>query len=694
MKKQLTRTRILAFLLAVCTLTACYMLTACNKTPKDGVSEPLPEENIPTAEYRLPAKMTLRHREEKDTFEVQYSGDCMTITGSDGSKLTVEVDKHGRPLEEAYRYDDGKFRYHRKYEYDERGNVTAQIEYDEDGNEKYRLLHTYDGDGTLLKTVNTDSGRWLSSRSTHEYDASGREIKETNYDLLGNVSHIVESVYDERGNLLQETVYDENGNRTSRKEYEYDENGNRTKYVRKSGPDTYVYLYTYDENGNETEEAFYDGDDVLKSRREWKYAPDGTLREIADYDGDGVLQSRQESEYTSDGLPQREAYYSGETLVWQSEWKYDGHGNPTEGVLLSYNPDGTLETNVSRIQYEYDNNGRIAVRIESDEDGAVMFHDEYTYDEAGHEIKRTSTDGDGNFLNETVNAYDAAGHKTLYMSRGISLGEELIEREEWIYDENGWLVQVDDYHTLGEKVHRQTVYTDHDGNGNAGQILQYRFFDVDASTEYTYDEGGRLLRRVASDAEGVLREREEREYDADGRESRQTIYYEIRGISAVYESTYDERGIQTKRYILPDGTARELYEYDAEGKMLKRIQYSPHDGNVEASYEYEYNADGKPVKEITMQRYGSFCSYTITLYEYDETGKCINRDQYASDNPDSYEDNRISHRFYQYDEQGWMQSALGENYSYTVTERSSAILTEAQFERFLVYISEFIAAKE
>ena len=691
MKKQLTRTRILALLLA---LTACCMLTACNKTPKDGVSEPLPEENIPTAEYQLPAKMTFRHGEEKDTFELLYSGDGMTITGSDGSKLTVEVDKHGRPLEEAYRYADGEFRYHRKYAYDERGNVTVQIEYDEDGNEKYRLLHTYNEDGTLLKTVNTDSGRRLSSRSTYEYDASGRESKRTIYDLLGNVSRIVEFVYDERGNLLQETEYSADGTVNSREEYEYDENGNRIKYVRKSGPDTYVYLYTYDENGNETEEAFYDGDDVLKSRRVWKYAPDGTLREIADYDGDGVLQSRQESEYTSDGLLQREAYYSGETLVWQSEWKYDGHGNPTEVVHLSRSYDDTLETNVSRYQYEYDKDGRIAVWIQTDEDGAVFFHDEYTYDEAGHEIKRTSTDGDGNFLNETVNAYDEAGHQTLYMSRGIYLGQEEFERVEWVYDEHGWLVLEDRYHTLGEAVHTQTVYTDHDGNGNAGQISHYRFFDVDASTEYTYDEGGRLLRRVASDAEGVLREREEREYDADGREIRQTIDYESRGISAVYESTYDERGIQTKRYILPDGTARELYEYDAEGNMLKRVQYSPHDGSVEASYEYEYNAEGKPVKEITMTRYGSFCAYTITLYEYDETGKCINRDQYASDDSDSYEDNRISHCFYRYDEQGWMQSALGESYSYSVTERSSATLTEAQFERLLVYISEFIAVKE
>ena len=694
MKKQLTRTRILAFLLAAYMLTACCILTACNKTPKDGVSEPLPEENIPTAEYQLPAKMTLRHGEEKDTFEVQYSGDSMTITGSDGSKLTVEVDKHGWPLEEAYRYADGKFRYHRKYEYDERGNVLVQIEYDEDGNEKYRLLHTYDEDGTLLKTVNTDSGRRLSSRSTYEYDASGRESKVTSYNSIGGISNIRESVYDERGNLLQETVYDENGNRTSQKEYEYDENGNPTKYVRKSGIDTYIYLYKYDENGNETEEAFYDGDDVLKSRREWKYAPDGTLREIADYDGDGVLQSRQESEYTSDGLPQREAYYSGETLVWQSEWKYDGHGNPTESVLLSYNPDGGLETHVSRIQYEYDNNGRITVRIESDGNGTVMFHDEYTYDEAGHEIKCTGTDGDGNFLSETENAYDEAGHQILYASRSIFQGEEQSGRVEWVYDEHGWLVLEDRYHAIAEMLHTQVVYTDHDGNGNPGQIFHYRFFDVDTSTEYTYDEDGRLLRRTKSDAEGILRERDEREYDADGREIRQTIYYETRGTSEVYESTYDERGVQTKKSLLSDGTVWEMHKYGADGRPLKREQYSQNDGGVDFSYEYEYNADGKPVKEITMQRYSSFCAYTITLYEYDENGKCVNWDQYASDNPASYEDNRISHRFYRYDEQGWLQSALGDSYSYSVTERSTATLTEAQFERFLVFISEFIAAKE
>lgn len=607
MKKRLVRTRMLALLLLL-----LFLFAACARHTDDASSEPAPEESIPTAEYRLPARIQLKHWDEIEQFDVQYDGETMTFIKGNGSKEVVEVDERGR-LRESYTYNaDGDCTYHRAYEYDADGNTVVQIVYEPDGSERGRLLHTYSADGLLLKTVNTDSGRRIYRSTVYEYDAGGRKSKATEYDMIGDVSNVREYTYDANGNLALETYRYADGTIGAQTEYEYDEHGNLTKEDLDSGFLSHVYTYTneYDGNGRLTATDVY-YDDSWWDRDEYEYGSDGKLQKKISYTEDGAV-------------------YHINT--------YDAGGNVTEEISYS--------------------------------EGEIWLRVKHTYDEAGHEIRYAIDSGDG----------DEVVHWT---------------RE---YDENGRLVLENDYtHPTYGLI--QTVYTDHDANGNPAQAFQYVFLDIEALTEYTYDEGGRLLTRVASNRDGDLLEREEFTYDADGREIKQTIYNESNEVINIYESSYDENGIQTKRYYLSDGKLARLCEYDADGRMLKQEDYYRYSDIIESAHEWEYGADGVLVREVVTHRYGDGYIYEFIVYEYDESGRLTNRNQYSSFDRDSYsaETDRFRHTAYQYDEQGdflrevcYPDGESGVVYRYSVTERCTVTLTEAQYRQFLAYIDEQI----
>lgn len=172
------------------------------------------------------------------------------------------------------------------YEYDEQGNLTAEIKsnsykfsYDEDGNriqEAYftfidniqqQIDYIYDDNGKLIKEINTfDDGRnWAVE---HIYDESGLLIKTTgtqpnvkgatlyeyNSDgklilryVEGDAEDKTEYTYDEKGNLIKQTDFS-GGKEVYRNEYKYDE---KNRVIEKNsiyGTDYYdCYIYGYDE---------------------------------------------------------------------------------------------------------------------------------------------------------------------------------------------------------------------------------------------------------------------------------------------------------------------------------------------------------------------------------------------------------------------------------------------------------------
>lgn len=647
-------------------ILSALILASCAKN-KDDESSDTESEGIVVVkqDYLLPSSLLLRLGGEINRFNVGYDGGAMVTERDDGSGQIIEVDELGHLRKEWIYAAGGELFSHREYEYDENGNMVVQIEFEADGSEKYRILHTYGEDGLLLKTVKTDSGRRLRSQNSYayEYDADGRTTREITYKENGDVKSTREYTYDARGNLVLSSFSD--GTLSWQTQYEYDEHGNQTKYSR----DGKTTFYTYDESGNRIEEAYYDEDGGLNSRSVYEYTSDGLLQKETSYDADGALN-------------------------WQYENKYDGHGNLIEIASLFYSYDGEPVSGVTRYQYTYDANGRPATRTELDESGK---RHETAYDEAGREIKITVTDKSGKLLAETENAFDEAGHQILYASYDTLYGYEQTSRHIWKYDENGILVQEDEY-TSGTGIrHQQYVYAGHDANGNATQTICYYFIDVEALTEYTYNESGKLLTRVVTGTEGEFLEREELAYDADGREVRQTISYREYSTPLVYESTYDEAGIQTKQCLFDNGKPARLYQYDADGRLLKQAEYDEYNGNLKTAQEWEYDADGVLIKEISMHRYTDWEAYEITVYEYDENGRLKRSSLYASEDRDSYEDNRIYRITYAYDAQGWLQDEnllrsgeTGEDYHYTVKETCTVSLTEAQYQTLMSCLEEYI----
>lgn len=111
------------------------------------------------------------------------------------------------------------------------------------------------------------------------------------------------------------------------------------------------------------------------------------------------------------------------------------------------------------------------------------------------------------------------------------------------------------------------------------------------------------------------------EYDEKGRcICYKTQQYDENGVcisSIEKEFEYDENGnkVHEKSYV--DGSLDEErgYTYDAYGNMLSEIYYKDGKPNGEYTYEYEYDAQGKVLKKRYSIREGYIIEVVYTYYE-------------------------------------------------------------------------------
>lgn len=294
------------------------------------------------------------------------------------------------------------------------------------------------------------------------------------------------------------------------------------------------------------------------------------------------------------------------------KYQYDENGTL---VYESFDTDAKVMEGAEHYVYTYDSQGRLLTsRTESYYNG--MTFEEYTYDADGN--ISTYLTGDDQYQVFYKYTYDAEGKMLV---EDLDNGRKVYNYE---YNDAGQLVH--EYEAPLTELSYQCFYT-YDAKGN---LLSERYGDDYYgynTIAYTYDEHDNLL-TVAYDDE--LAASYTYEYDAAG-----NIIYEKETYDWDYwEYKYDSKGnlLESFEYIHDGGTTREIYEYNADGNVVKnRLESITYYGYVEegivmmALYmdmDSSYDAQGRLIREyLVISGEGTDETGVITVdYTYDANG--------------------------------------------------------------------------
>ena len=163
-----------------------------------------------------------------------------------------------------------------------------------------------------------------------------------------------------------------------------------------------------------------------------------------------------------------------------------------------------------------------------------------------------------------------------------------------------------------------------------GKLLKMKRYEPDGSlqsyTTYEYNNIGNLIRQNVYNPDHELLS--DSEYDVNGNQIRWSVYGSDGSLEMNFISEYGDNGNLRQRRIYQYDWLSSLEEYDDNGKKIRRTDYS-----VLFSYDYytvfEYNKR-EQVSLETVYYPDSSQNYYIT-YEYDDSGKLIQKIQYNSD---------------------------------------------------------------
>ncbi len=489
------------------------------------------------------------------TYEYDAAGQRTATVLPDGTRVATEYDRLGRPI----------------------GGATGDLsggskEFDALG----RLVRLTDSDGQTRSYERDAAGRviaeidGLGQRATYEYDAKDRMTKAT----LPN------------GQVLQAT-YDAAGNRTSRT----DLNGGVWRYT--FGP-TNLPLTATDPNGFT-----------------YTYASDGLGRNNSLTDPLGRV-----THYSYDKLGR--IVDATTPLGNVQSMQYDALNRMTQStdalgrvVKLSYTADNLLSSRIDAdgtTTLTYDVDSRLH-NVRTPRGDTTMTHDEmgrltswtgptgirtdYAPDVIGRAVQVTTTAGstqrvitDSGLLKSltdasgvTTSTYDAAGRATL-----IEYASGATEARE--YDTLGRVLKIT-HRTSSGAVINQFTYT-RDRTGRVVALVESN----NRRTEYSYDQGGRLLRERV--IEGATTTQTDYTYDDAGN----VLTRNSSGRSQAYSVDADDQ-------LLTDGEW--TYSWDAAGNMISRSRVGQLD-------EYQYDAQNRLVK---VTRTGTISTTIRYAYDYD-----------------------------------------------------------------------------
>ncbi|PRX24066.1 RHS repeat-associated protein [Orenia metallireducens] len=501
----------------------------------------------------------------------------------------------------AYSYDEGK-NYVTSitdpldntifYDYDDLGNLTSYT--DAKGNS---TTYNYDLRNLLTEVVDPNSNQTL-----YDYDSAGNlvtvtDAKNNQSSYSYNEFNLLSSIT----NPLSQTI-----------SFEYDDVGNRTETTYPTGNQL---SYAYNQL-NRLIEVYYDG---LK-RWDFAYDRNGNLTTVSDLATTDTL--------TYNSLNQLIGiyYYYG----YRAEFTYDERGNVSSALCNngSYTTFDYDAANRLQLVRNYSGNGEFFAPV-----GELLEEFEYNYDANGNRTSVTTTQGSVSYQYDDLNrlveetlldgtvinySYDSVGNRTeksvtqdnstTTTNYSYNDANELItvDNQEYIYDENGNLINNGEYLFSYNANNRLIEVTDSTGATIA---------------TYTYDYQG--LRKSKTTAEGTINYY----YDLQGR----LIYETNQSGTMIADYTYDA---QNNPVTMTRSGITYYYHLNGHGDV---IALSDENGQVVA--EYDYDAWGNilsqsgSMAEINPYRYAGYyydeetgLYYLRTRYYDSEIGRFIRRD--------------------------------------------------------------------
>ena len=234
----------------------------------------------------------------------------------------------------------------------------------------------------------------------------------------------------------------------------------------------------------------------------------------------------------------------------------------------------------------------------------------YRYDELGRETERVfdTLFADGTEMQTiTVSEYDRWGQLVRQSANG---GESVTT---FTYDERG-------NQTALEQVMETPVgqwisgsYNEYDGAGNRTKAWTVQRGEVVEQWEFSYEDGGNVIREARYDGEGNLLMAMERAYEGE-RLMRMTQDYGTYAATTVY-SYDDEAGTRTMVTESPAGSSRTVLWVDGENKPLRQ-EWT--DGVRTSVTTYEYDEAGRLVRQASGD---PEAPSAVNEISYDENGR-------------------------------------------------------------------------
>jgi len=219
----------------------------------------------------LEEKNTLTYTTEGKLLEhiLHYAMDDMS------EKRLLKRDEKGRLLEETKYYGEESGE-KTSYEYNEKDNLSAIIEYDEDGQFISREAIKYDEKGGVAERIKTDEKNDVIERILFEKTNDDKVILEKEFGADGELRSVSTIAFDENGKEISIHQSSPDGKLMSGVLTSYDEKGNvlERKYKELHGK---IVKYEYDENDRIVTQEIFDNSGLLLRKNIYEYDESGNL---------------------------------------------------------------------------------------------------------------------------------------------------------------------------------------------------------------------------------------------------------------------------------------------------------------------------------------------------------------------------------------------------------------------------------
>ncbi|MBE6698392.1 MAG: hypothetical protein E7581_07715 [Ruminococcaceae bacterium] len=210
-------------------------------------------------------------------------------------------------------------------------------------------------------------------------------------------------------------------------------------------------------------------------------------------------------------------------------------------------------------------------------------------------------------------------------------------RNEFVFDKNGNKITEIAYYD-GKEYYRVNYTYDEQGHMTVVEYVSQESEMLNFRYEYEYGENGLPVKQIIMNSKGTQSNEILFEYDEQGREIRRANKNEVvtrtYGENGSYverteslhsdsvsecETVYDQNGnLMLERWLNDGGESLEQYEYDEQGRVIRRETLV--NGELLAYRTLEYR-DGKLYRAINYNASGKITS--IEISEYNEYSECI-----------------------------------------------------------------------